>query len=159
MKKLSYVAAFTAAAFAIGCSSSSDTKTPPTGSSGSSGAPSSSGDPGTSSGDPGASSGTPAATAPKAPTLDAVAKMMGALHVMWTNNETNCDSIEVERQAQMSDGSVMEEYKVAYTLPGEADNKHDTSATADMKYTYRLRCKKGPTYSKYSNEMSGNPKQ
>jgi hypothetical protein len=147
MKKLSYVA-FLIAAVAIGCSSN-DNKTPsPGGSSGDLGTPSSSGDP---------SSGTPAA--PKAPKVDMIMKMAGALHVTWTNNEAACDTIEMEREAQMSDGSVMENYKVVYTLPGEADNKHDTSATADMKYTYRLRCKKGTTYSDYSNAMSANPKR
>lgn len=151
MKKL-FTVALVVAALSTGCSSSSDNKTP-SGSSGTSGTPSSSGDPG-SSGD----SGT-AAAALKAPTVDSVGKMMGALHVMWTNNETSCDSIEGERQAQMSDGSMMEKYKVVFTVPGDADNKHDTSATSNMKYTYRLRCKKGTTYSEYSNEMFGNPMQ
>ncbi len=34
----------------------------------------------------------------------------------------------------------------------------DPSATAAMTYSYRLRCKKGATYSPYSNEVSGSPK-
>lgn len=85
--------------------------------------------------------------------------MMGALHVMWTNPEAGCDSIEVERKAAMADGSVHEPYAVAFTLPGAADNKHDTTATDDMDYTYRLRCKKSDKYSTYSNEVSKNPKK
>lgn len=84
--------------------------------------------------------------------------MMGGLHVMWTNAETACDSIVGERKAEMADGTVHEQYKQAFSVPGEADNKHDTTATADMKYTYRLRCKKGDAVSAYSNEMGGNPK-
>jgi hypothetical protein len=154
MKKLSYVVALTIVAAAIGCSSSDNKAPSPPGSSGTSGTPGSSGAPDT-SGD----SGTPAATAPQAPKVNSIAKMMDALHVMWTNKETSCDTIDGERQAQMSDGSVMEKYKVVFSVPGDADNKHDTTATADMKYTYRLRCKKGTTYSDYSNEMSGNPLQ
>jgi hypothetical protein len=83
--------------------------------------------------------------------------MSGSLHVSWTNQETSSDSIEVERQAQMSDGSIMEKYKVVFTLSGAATNQMDSSATDNMKYTYRLRCKKGTDYSGYSNEMSANP--
>lgn len=83
--------------------------------------------------------------------------MMGALHVMWANPAVGCESIELERKATMADGTVHEEYAVAFTLPGAADNKHDTAATEDMDYTYRLRCKIGGTYSKYSNEMTQNP--
>lgn len=151
MKKLLSATLLVVVALTSGCSSSSDTKTPPSntnGSSGTSETPGSSGDPGT---------GTNDAKKPKAPSLDEVKKMMGALHVMWTNNEASCDSIEGERQAAMSDGSIMEKYKVTFTVPGDADNKMDGSATDDMKYTYRLRCKKGSTYSEYSNEASGNP--
>jgi len=143
-----------------GCSSS-ETPTPPTGSSGSSsGSAGSSGTSGapntTSSGGEDVSGGS---SAPKAPTLDQLAKMSGALHVMWTNPEDGCDSIEGERKATMAGGTVHEEYKVAFTVPGEADNKHDMTATDDMDYTYRLRCKKGDKYSSYSNEMTKNPQE
>ena len=99
------------------------------------------------------------AVLPVAPTLKTLMKMSGGLHVMWTNPSSKCDSIEGERKADMADGSSMEKYKVVFTVPGEADNKHETTATADMKYTYRLRCKVGTQYSEYSNEKSGNPKQ
>ncbi len=162
MKKLSYVAALTIAALAVGCSSSNTS----TSSSGNP-SPTSTTDPGTTAppADPGSntsgSSGTPApaAAAPKAPQITEIMKMMGALHVNWTNNEPSCDTIEGERQATMSDGSIMEKYKVVFSVPGEADNKMDSAATDNMKYTYRLRCKKGTTYSAYSNEMSANPTQ
>lgn len=100
----------------------------------------------------------PAAAAPKAPTLMTVAKMQGALHVMWTNPTPACDTVEGERQATMPDGTIMEKYKVVFTVPGEADNKHDTSATDAMTYSYRLRCKTGTVYSTYSNVVAGNPK-
>lgn len=145
-------------AVCTGCSSSQEPQSPSPTTSGSSGTTGSSGSSG-SSGDTtsGGTSGTPAATL-KAPKVDQVAKMMGALHVMWTNQEATCDAIVGERKAQMADGTVHEPYAVAFTVPGEADNKHDTKATADMKYTYRLRCKKGETFSEYSNEVSGNPK-
>lgn len=142
------------------CSSEDTTPTPTSssssgtaGSSTSSGGASSSGN--STSGSTTSSGGSTTASV-KAPKIDMVEKMMGALHVMWTNNETSCDSIELERQATMGT-MVHEKYKVIVSLPGEADNKHDTTATEDMTYSYRLRCKKGADYSPYSNEMSGNP--
>jgi hypothetical protein len=98
--------------------------------------------------------GMPAETsapAPMAPTLVRVEPMMGALHVLWTNNDPTCESFEGERKT----ASVP--YKVVFTVPGEADNKHDTTATANEDFTYRVRCKKGAMYSIYSNEMTGNP--
>lgn len=154
MKNVSRTAASLLASLAFACSST-EVKTSSPGTPG----PSSTTETPAPPSDPVGTNDPPAAAAPKAPTVDTVAKMMGALHVMWTNNDTTCDTVEVERQAQMADGSVMEKYTVVYSLPGEADNKHDTDATDDMTYSYRLRCKKGATYSAYSNEMSGNPKQ
>lgn len=107
---------------------------------------------------PASSSGTSGTGGgPGAPKLDDLVKMSGALHVMWTNPAEGCDSVEGERQAAMADGTVHEAYKVVFTEPGEADNKHDMTATADMDYTYRLRCKKGDAFSAYSNEMTKNP--
>lgn len=156
MKTISITAALLASALAIGCSSNT-TKDPGPGTSGTSGTPAPTGtvDPTPSDG---TTSGAPAPVTVKAPAIDSVEKMAGALHVMWTNAEASCDAIEGERQAQMSDGSIMEKYKVVFSVPGEADNKHDTGATDAMKYTYRLRCKMGTKYSVYSNEMSGSPK-
>lgn len=78
--------------------------------------------------------------------------MAGALHVSWTNAEASCDAIELERKTATA------AYKVVATLPGEADNKHDGSATTATMYTYRVRCKKAAAYSEYSNEMSASPK-
>ncbi len=109
----------------------------------------------TSSSSGGTSSGgtdTDAGTTTKAagPTITTIAKMMGALHVMWELPAT-CDGVELERK----DGTA--EYKVVYKLPGDVDNKHDVAATANMLYTYRARCKVGADYSEYSNEKSMNP--
>lgn len=87
------------------------------------------------------------------PTITAVAKMSGALHVQWTNNTTTCDSIEGERKMDSA------AYKVIFTVPGTVNNKMDLEATQDMTYTYRLRCKMGTAYSAYSNEMGNNPKK
>lgn len=94
---------------------------------------------------------TPSATL-KAPVIDAVAAMAGGLHVMWTNKEEDCDSIEGERKSET------EAYKVAFkVLDGTVDNKHDAPLDEGTTYTYRLRCKKGADYSAYSNEKSGTP--
>lgn len=86
-----------------------------------------------------------------APTVTAVNKMMGFLHVQWKNNSSSCDSVEGERKTDT------EPYKVVFTVPGTVDNKMETTASMDMTYTYRLRCKMGAGYSMYSNEMGNNP--
>lgn len=93
-----------------------------------------------------------AASTMKAPSLSTLAPMAGGLHVMWKNNQKDCDAIEGERKAGAED------YKVVFTVPdGSADNKHDGPLTAGTGYTYRLRCKKGSEYSPYSNEKTGTP--
>lgn len=94
---------------------------------------------------------TPATTALKAPTLDGIMKMHGALHVSWTNEDTTCTAVELERK------TATVAWKMVYSLPGEADNKHDANATDATMYTYRVRCKKGTDYSPYSNEKSATP--
>ena len=94
---------------------------------------------------------TPAAATVKAPTIDGIMKMAGALHVSWTNAEASCDEVELERK------TATVAYKVVAKLPGEADNKHDASATEATMYTYRARCKKAASYSPYSNEKSAKP--
>ena len=94
--------------------------------------------------------GTSSATL-AAPTITMVMKMSGALHVMWTNNQVDCDSVEGERKSDT------DPYSVVFSVPGTVDNKMDMAATANTTYTYRLRCKKGDQYSDYSPEMSRNP--
>lgn len=145
----------------LACSSDDKTSSSSGSTSSSGGTSGTSGSAAASSGGASGSSGTsgaPATEAPLAPKLDQVAQMANVLHVMWTIPTTKCDSIEGERQAQMPDGTVMEKYKVAFTVAGDVDNKMDTGATAQMKYTYRLRCKVAASYSPYSNEASGTPK-
>ena len=158
MKTLIIVATLVSAGLAAACSSSTPDPVPSTGT-GTTGTPAT--DPTTAPpADTAPGGGTttpPVAAAPKAPTIQTVAKMQGALHVMWTNPTPACDTVEGERQATMPDGTIMEKYKVVFSVPGEADNKHDTSATDAMTYSYRLRCKTGTVYSTYSNVVAGNP--
>ena len=145
MKITSVFVAFLAVALSQGCSST-ESKDP---------------GPGTGTPTPGSTTPAPSDTTPpdttppaavvKAPTIDEVAKMVGALHVMWTNAEPACDSIELERK------TATVPFKLVATLPGEADNKHDATASEATMYTYRARCKKAAAYSAYSNEMSGTP--
>lgn len=148
MKTIAITAVLLTAALSFGCSSS-ETKDPGPGT----GAPAT-----TSTPTPGeAPNGTtpPEDTTPavtiKAPTIDGIMKMAGALHVSWTNAEASCDAVELERKTATVG------YKVVAKLPGEADNKHDASATEATTYTYRARCKKGAVYSAYSNEKSATP--
>jgi hypothetical protein len=86
-----------------------------------------------------------------APDLTRLIPMAGGIHVVWKNTQPDCDAIECERK------SVTEAYKVVFTTDGTVSNKHDPSLSAFVKYTYRLRCKKGADYSYYSNEMTGSP--
>lgn len=102
--------------------------------------------------DPDAASSDAASSTLQAPTITMVMPMTGGLHVVWTNKQTDCDAIEGERK------SAAEPYKVVFTVPdGSVDNNHDAPLTAGTAYTYRLRCKKGSSYSPYSNEKSGTP--
>jgi hypothetical protein len=95
---------------------------------------------------------TSATTTLQAPMLMEVAPMEGALHLAWMNMQKDCDSVEAERKMEHQTS-----YDLAFSVPGSVDNKMDTSATDNMMFTYRMRCKKGSTYSSYSNEMSANP--
>lgn len=88
----------------------------------------------------------------KAPTIDSVNKMAGALHVFWTNAETTADEVVLERKTSTVP------YVIVATLPGDSDNLHDVDANQATMYTYRVRCKKGSAYSPYSKEKSGSPK-
>ena len=127
-------------------SSSTSSSSGGSSSGGSSSGGSSSGDT-TSGGTPDGGAVTPKAAAPK---ITEVMKMTGSLHVMW-DLPAECDGVELERKD--GDG----EYAVKYKLPGTVDNKHDGSATEDLVYTYRARCKVGAEYTEYSNEMGKNP--
>jgi hypothetical protein len=153
MKTLPIAAALLVAVLSsssMGCSSS-ETKdpVPSTGTPGATETPA----PADTAADPPAADPAPAATPTvKAPTIQQIMKMAGALHVSWTNAEPSCDAIELERMTSTV------AWKVVATLPGEADNKHDATATGATMYTYRVRCKKASVYSAYSNEMSASPK-
>jgi hypothetical protein len=147
---------FLAAASLVACgddkgstssSSSGGSSGTPTASSSSGG--SSSGDT-TSGGAADAGAITPKAEGPK---LTSIMKMTGGLHVNW-ELPTECEGVELERK----DGDATE-FAVKYKLPGTVDNKHDGTATEDVVYTYRARCKVGTEYTEYSNEMGKNPVQ
>jgi hypothetical protein len=91
------------------------------------------------------------------PRLLGAEKMLGSLHVSWTNPAQGCDTVELERQTTATDGKITAAFALLYTLPGAADNKHDATATEDVSYAYRLRCLKSGRYSEYSNEIAANP--
>jgi hypothetical protein len=98
----------------------------------------------------------PPADAPAipAPSMDGIMKMSGALHAVWTlPTSVTCDKVTLERKTSTTD------FAVAYTLPGDTDNKHDAQATQDTTYTYRVQCFVGDRASAYSNEKSANPKR
>lgn len=134
-----------AAVFALGCSSSDTTSTGPAAEdTGSAEETAVVDDTGTEE------AAVDAASELKAPTLDQLMKMSGALHIMWTNNQV-CDSVVGERKTATTD------YKQIFSVPGTVNNKMDGAATADTDYTYRLRCKVGTTFSPYSNELTKNP--
>ena len=87
-----------------------------------------------------------------APELTSITPMTGALHLKWTTHQHDCDSFEGERKTSAL------AFAAAFSVPGSVDNEMDATATDPAEtYTYRLRCKKGSTFSPYSNEMSGSP--
>ncbi len=87
-----------------------------------------------------------------APVITGVPAMAGGMHVTWKNTQRDCDVVEGERR------SGTEAYKVVFSVPGAADNKHDgVGLVAGTAYTYRLRCKKGDSASPYSDEKTGTP--
>lgn len=88
---------------------------------------------------------------PQAPMMRSVEKMDGALMLRWMNMEAGCTTVEGERREGAGT------YAVVFSVPGEVDNKHDTTATKDATFTYRLRCFKGTKNSSYSDEMGMNP--
>jgi hypothetical protein len=161
------ILAFVSAAALSACTAPAPTPTPtssavskkPTTSEGPSAPANSTDTGGNSSVAPSASASAAPAASPTiaAPTLVAVDGMEGALHVSWNLPKEACDSIEAERKAEMSGGMVMDQYKVVFSAPSGSEDHMDGTATDDMTYTYRLRCKVGSQYSKYSNEMGGNP--
>lgn len=143
------------AAMVCACGDDKGASTSSSGGSSSGGTTSSSsgGSSGGSSGTPGGANDAGGVTAKAAaPKMTSILKMTGALHVNWELPEA-CDGVELERK----DGDA--EYAVKYTLPGTVDNKHDGTATENMVYGYRTRCKVGAEYTEYSNEMSKNPTQ
>lgn len=87
----------------------------------------------------------------EAPMLMQVMPMEGALHLEWMNVQADCDTVEAERKTPD------ETFGQLFSVPGSVDNKMDTTATENMTYTYRLRCKKGASFSGYSEELSANP--
>ncbi len=105
------------------------------------------------SGTTGSGTGAAEDTSPQAPFLDTVAALHGALHLVWTNETTDCDAIEAER-------SVAEQpFELIFSVDGDVDDRPDDDATdPSTLYTYRLRCKKGDVYSPYSNEDARSPK-
>lgn len=144
MKTFAHVPLVLGFAIAVGCSSSSEKTSEPAVDSG--GAEEAGG--AVDVGDADAGEIPPAE--PKAPTLDQLMKMSGALHVMWTNNQA-CDYVLLERKDDTND------WKQVFSVKGTYDNKMDGSATANTNYTYRLRCRVGDAMSAYSNELSKNP--
>ena len=133
-------------AFTFGCSSSSEKTAEPAVDSGA--AAEETGATDDVGGDDAAAEAAPAEM--KAPTLDQLMKMSGALHVMWTNNQT-CDYVLIERKDDTTD------WKQIFSVKGSYNNKMDSTATANTNYTYRLRCKVGDAMSAYSNELTKNP--
>ena len=87
----------------------------------------------------------------EAPMLMKVMPMESALHLEWMNVQADCDTVEAERKTPD------ETFGTIFSVPGSVDNKMDTTATENMTYTYRLRCKKGASFSGYSDELSANP--
>ncbi len=89
---------------------------------------------------------------PVAPTMAAVEKMAGSLHLTWKLNDTGLSSVLVFRK---KDGGT---YAKVYTLPGSATSQHDMSAsTTGSTYCYQVQTVKAGASSDLSNELCGTP--
>ena len=97
-------------------------------------------------GEAGATSGPP-----RAPVMDSVSPLAGALHVAWTNVTPDCDRIELLKSRDGGD------FVIAYTLIGEAEAQHDEDVVPSSTYCYKARCVKGDETSPDSNEECGTP--
>lgn len=139
------------ALLASGCASSNDGGAA-TSTAGDSGATTTPADSGATTADAGTNAADAAPAALTAPRLDSLMKMSGALHVNWTNLQSGCDTVRVERKSDQG-----EDWTEKFSVPGTVNNKMDGTATANAVYTYRLRCAKGGAFSAYSNELSKNP--
>ncbi len=91
------------------------------------------------------------ATVLEAPRLDTLVKMSGALHVSWTNRQSDCTTVRVERKSDAED------WAERFSVSGRINNKMDGTATRNTTYTYRLRCERAGAFSAYSNELGRNP--
>lgn len=100
----------------------------------------------------GSGSGGAVDTSPRAPILDTVAALHGALHLFWTNEREFCEEVEAERK--IGD----DPFEVLFVVAGHVEDRADDDATDPaVLYTYRLRCKKDGVYSSYSNEDARSP--
>ena len=92
------------------------------------------------------------ASKPATPTISAVEKMAGALHVTWKLNDTGLTNVLLFRKKDTG------AYAKAYTLPGTATAQHDMAATsAGATYCYQVQTVKAGAMSELSAEMCGTP--
>jgi hypothetical protein len=110
-------------------------------------------DEGDQGGDPsGATTGVGAGGDPliEAPILKEVAPFSSVLRLLW-ETPVACDEVEGERRTAATS------YEAVFTVPGTDTAFVDGEAYLDQTYTYRLRCKRGSSFSAYSNELTANP--
>jgi hypothetical protein len=105
------------------------------------------------SGDDGSGAGSVPDGPPRAPYLDTVAALHGALHLFWTNETPDCDAIEGERSTED------DPFEPLFTVEGDVEDWSDDEATdPSVLYSYRLRCRRGDELSPYSNVDARSPK-
>jgi hypothetical protein len=90
----------------------------------------------------------------QAPMIDVVRPLrpdagMAGVHLGWDLQGQSCDQIVGERK------DALDPYTTWFTVPGTSTSYDDTTPMAvGTNYTYRIRCKKGSSFSPYSNEVS-----
>ena len=74
--------------------------------------------------------------------------MGGGVHLTWKDNATNEDGFDIERSDASSSFGALD------GVPFDSVSYHDSAVTLGITYTYRVRARRGMTYSVFSNEAA-----
>jgi hypothetical protein len=88
-----------------------------------------------------------------APSGLTAAPMGGGVHLTWNDNSADEDGFDIERTETQSGGA----FAALDSVPFDSSVYHDAAVTLGTTYTYRVRARRGSSYSAYSNEASADP--
>jgi hypothetical protein len=86
-----------------------------------------------------------------APSGLTAAPMGGGVHLTWKDNASDEDGFDIERSDAASSFGALD------GVPFDSVSYHDSAVTLGITYTYRVRARRGMTYSAFSNEAAADP--